>query len=203
MVEANVTQFKELARGVSASIRPVHCVTLRSWTHRPRATFPTVINTIDITKRLSRLQKWPLIALLIFLLPYNFTDILPWCEIRFACCYISDTPVWAINVSDLHTWRVFAQVLHPKNFPIKSEDTGLYEWILHLYALRFSRRSVFRRCVLRLLVTAKVVPSSPIHSTLMIDTIRFSETSILTTVTRCNILEDGIIQTLTYLTTLY
>jgi hypothetical protein len=53
-------------------------------------------------------------------------------------------------------------------------------------------RLVFLRSVLRLLVAACVVPSSPIFVTLMLEIIRSSETSILTRATRRNIPRDGI-----------
>jgi hypothetical protein len=48
--------------------------------------------------------------------------------------------------------------------------------------------------VLRLLVTANGVPSSPILVTLMMEAIRSSETSVLIRSTRRNITEDGILQ---------
>jgi hypothetical protein len=47
----------------------------------------------------------------------------------------------------------------------------------------------------RLLVTANVVPSSPILVTVMTEAIRSSETSVLTRATQRNISEDGILHT--------
>jgi high-affinity Fe2+/Pb2+ permease len=53
---------------------------------------------------------------------------------------------------------------------------------------------VFLRSVRRLLVTANVVPSSPILLTMMMEALGSSETSAITRVTRRNISEEGVHQ---------
>jgi hypothetical protein len=51
----------------------------------------------------------------------------------------------------------------------------------------------FFRSFLQLLVTTNAVPGSPIHVTLMMEAMLFSETSVLTRATLRNIREDGIL----------
>jgi hypothetical protein len=53
---------------------------------------------------------------------------------------------------------------------------------------------MFLGSVLRLIITANIVPSSPILVTLMVEALSSCETSVLTRVPRRNIPDDGIIE---------
>jgi hypothetical protein len=81
---------------------------------------------------------------------------------------------------------------------VSEEITAYTIRVTRICELGTSAVTVFLQNLLRLLVTAKVVSSSPILDTLMMVEIRSSETSILSRARRRNIPEDGTLQKLTY-----
>jgi hypothetical protein len=86
--------------------------------------------------------------------------------------------------------------------PCGSCKNRCFGGILRLHFRCDKNRRVFLCSVRRLLFTANI-PCSLILVALMMEAIRFSETSVLTRVTRRNISEDGILHSLQYLQASY
>jgi hypothetical protein len=72
-------------------------------------------------------------------------------------------------------------------------ELGTLTVISNRRTLRRIQIHIFLRSVRRLIVMAKVVPSSSIPVTLMLEALSSSETSVLTRATRQNITADGIL----------
>jgi hypothetical protein len=68
--------------------------------------------------------------------------------------------------------------------------------VTRIGALGTTITEMFIRSVLLLLVTANIVPRSPILVTLMLEAISFSETSVITRATRRHIPQNSILQRL-------
>jgi hypothetical protein len=84
-------------------------------------------------------------------------------------------------------------ILHNQRRENLKSNTNYMERIGELGTTLAVTNLVYPSSVLQLLVTLNVVPSSLIHSTLMMEAICFSKTLVLSTAIRRRIPEDGIL----------